>query len=74
MIHNVARIRKVRTKRVSSYDVTGRNQDAWIIGSGETRVLADIKGPGVITHIWMTQRNHYREVLLQRGPVENHVG
>lgn len=65
MIHNVARIRKVRTKRVSSYDVTGRNQDAWIIGSGETRVLADIKGPGVITHIWMTQRNHYREVLLK---------
>jgi len=25
-----------------------------IIGAGETRVLADIEGPGAITHIWMT--------------------
>jgi hypothetical protein len=65
MVYNVARLRKVRTKRISSYDVTGRNQDAWIIDSGETKVLADIKGPGVITHIWMTQRDHYREVLLK---------
>jgi hypothetical protein len=28
-------------------------------------VLADIKGPGAITHIWMTQRDHYRECLLK---------
>ncbi len=65
MINNMARIRKARTQRRSSYDVTGRNQDAWIIGSGETKVLADIKGPGMITHIWMTQRQHYREALLK---------
>jgi len=65
MICNVARIRKVRTKRISSFDVTGRNQDAWIIGSGETKALTDIEGPGMITHIWMTQRNNYREVLLK---------
>ena len=65
MINNVARLRKARTKRVSSYDVTGRNQDAWVMDSGETKVLADIKGPGMITHIWMTQRNHYREVMLK---------
>jgi hypothetical protein len=65
MIDNIARLRKVKTKRTSSYDVTGRNQDAWNINSGETKVLADIKGPGIITHIWMTQRNHYREVLLK---------
>jgi hypothetical protein len=32
---------------------------------GETRVLADIAGPGIITHIWMTQFNHYRECLLK---------
>jgi hypothetical protein len=28
-------------------------------------VLADIRGPAAITHIWMTQRNHYRECLLR---------
>jgi hypothetical protein len=37
----------------------------WTIGPGETRVLADIKGPGQITHIWMTQGNHYRECLIR---------
>jgi hypothetical protein len=28
-------------------------------------VLADIEGPGCITHIWMTQQRHYRECLLR---------
>ena len=33
--------------------------------AGESRILADINGPGAITHIWMTQANHYRECLLK---------
>ena len=65
MIRNLAVIGKARTKRFSSYDVTGRNSDAWRIAPGETRVLADIQGPGMITHIWMTQPLHYREALLK---------
>jgi hypothetical protein len=40
---------------VSSWDQRGRNQDNWTIGPGETRVLADLEGPGQLTHIWMTQ-------------------
>lgn len=44
-----------RSARVSSWDQRGRNQDYWTIGPGETRVLADLQGPGQITHIWMTQ-------------------
>jgi len=36
-----------------------------MLEAGETKVLADIKGPGCITHIWMTQRHHYRECLLR---------
>jgi hypothetical protein len=51
----IARVRDARTARVSSWDHGGRNQDNWIIGPGETRVLADLEGPGCITHIWMTQ-------------------
>jgi hypothetical protein len=58
-------IRPARTGRFSSYDTSGRNADAWRLQPGETRVLADIKGPGSITHIWMTQGNHYRECLLR---------
>ena len=52
---DLARIRDARSGRVSSWDQRGRNQDYWIIGPGETRVIADLDGPGAITHIWMTQ-------------------
>ena len=62
---DLARMRKVKTGRFSSWNTTGANHDAWKIPAGESRVLADIKGPGVITHIWMTQRDHYRECLLK---------
>lgn len=62
---DLSAISTARTGRASSWDVTGRNSDAWTIPAGETQVLADIKGPGFITHIWMTQRNHYRDCLLK---------
>ncbi len=64
-LKRLAMIMPGRTGRASSWDVTGRNDDAWIIEPGETRVLADIDGPGTITHLWMTQRCHYRECLLR---------
>jgi len=62
---DVARIRNRRTGRFSSWDTTGRNTDYWLLAPGETRVLADIQGPGSITHLWMTQSKHYRECLLK---------
>jgi hypothetical protein len=65
MLEALTRISNARTRRVSSWDQTGRNSDAWNIPAGKTRVLADVQGPGRITHIWMTQRNHYRECLLR---------
>jgi len=65
MLRQLTKIKKAKTGRFSSWDKTGRNSDAWTIKPGETRVLADIKGPGCITHIWMTQWNHYRECLLK---------
>ena len=65
MLHELARIRNRRTLRVSSWDKGGRNADAWSIEPGEARVLAEIEGPAQITHVWMTQRNHYRECLLR---------
>ena len=65
MLNELARLKDVKTGRVSSWDTEGRNNDAWTIKPGETKVLADIKGPGCITHIWMTQRKNYRECLIK---------
>jgi len=62
---NLAQIKDAKTGRCSSYDRTGRNHDCWTIEAGKSKVLADIRGPGIITHIWMTQGKHYRECLLK---------
>jgi hypothetical protein len=65
-------LRKNSTRhRVSSYDRTGGNADYLRISAGEERVLADIEGPGIVNHLWMTMRNHgnegfyYRKILLK---------
>ena len=62
-------VKKAKTKRISSWDKTGRNKDCLFIPKGETRVIADIEGPGKITHIWMTQGSEdsdfLRKILLK---------
>ena len=63
MLGDLTRARRARTARASSFDQTGRNRDNWIIMPGEERTLADIEGPGFITHIWMTQ-----SCRIQPGP------
>lgn len=55
--------------RVSSFDTSGGNADAWVIQPGETKTLADISGPGVISHIWFTIASpdplYLRKLLLR---------
>ena len=66
MLSELTRIRRHRrTGRFSTWDPNGRNDDYWFLQPGETRVLADITGPAQITHIWMTQGEHYRECLIK---------
>jgi len=55
LLRGLERPRNVVTKRESSWSRAKKNDDYWVIEPGEKRVLADIKGPGRITHIWMTQ-------------------
>jgi len=43
-----------RSRRISSYDRTGGNADSIRIEPGTTVVLAEIKGPAAIHHIWTT--------------------
>jgi len=48
-------IRDARSRRVSSTaDHDPSNRDNVWVQPGETRVLAEIRGPGVIRHIWLT--------------------
>jgi hypothetical protein len=65
MLSNLTHIRSRKTGRSSSWDMTGRNADRWVVPARSSVVLADIAGPAQITHIWMTQLNHYRECLLK---------
>lgn len=60
------------TQRASSFDPdwdAGGNADARPIQPGETLVLADLEGPGLITHIWITiaaQDPQYSRLLALR--------
>jgi hypothetical protein len=45
----------IKSKRVSSYDRSGGNGDnVYMIKPGESRTIFDVKGAGVITHMWFT--------------------
>ncbi len=67
LLDSLTQIQRAKTYRTSSFDTAGRNNDAWTIEAGETRVLADIEGPGAITHIWMTQTGttSFRDVVIK---------
>ena len=55
-LSNIMMQKKSLRKRISSYDVTGGNDDSIIIKSKEKKVIANIEGAGIINHIWMTHR------------------
>jgi len=81
MLAGLTRARDARSARVSSWSQDGRNQDAWTIQAGQTVAIADLEGPGCITHLWLTQAcprtfadrsdrslhdpDYYRKVLLK---------
>ena len=57
---SLTRPQNFKAARVSSWDKTGANRDNIELAAGERRVIADIEGPGVISHIWFT--------ILSGGP------
>jgi hypothetical protein len=65
----LARIRNVETRRISSYDRTGGNDDRLHIAAGTTVTIADITGAGMINHIWCTmvcdQADFLRRVVIR---------
>ena len=55
-LYSLAKIQQgMKSKRISSYDRSGGNNDRLEhIKQGEKRVLFDVKGAGMINHIWIT--------------------
>jgi len=68
-LSDLPRLKDCRRRRASSWDRTGGNADYLRISRGATAVLADIKGAGCVTHIWVTiacEDKHYlRKILLR---------
>jgi hypothetical protein len=55
--------------QISSYDTSGGNSDFIAIQPGATATLANVEGPGVIVHIWVTiaspDKYFLRRILLR---------
>lgn len=55
--------------QVSSYDTSGGNRDRHEVAPGDSVVLLDVEGPGVIRRIWITvasrDPHHYRRLALR---------
>lgn len=64
---NLVNLRKCKSKRISSFDRSGGNNDAIRINEGETAVLADISGAGIIRHIWVTY--HSEDKMFGRNAI-----
>lgn len=54
MLDNLFQPHNYETKRISSYDTMGGNNDRISIQAGATATIAEIEGAGIIKHIWIT--------------------
>lgn len=54
MLGDIYNFKDCKTRRISSYDKSGANQDFIKLQAGETRTIAEIQGAGIIKHIWIT--------------------
>lgn len=63
------RLRNCTTRRISSYDRTGGNDDRLHVLPGQTVTIAEIGGAGCINHIWCTpacdEADFHRKIVLR---------
>ena len=59
---DLARLRDVTSRRLSSWDRRGGNLDCVTIAPGVTHVLGEIAGAGCVRHVWMTMMSLPDEV------------
>ena len=64
-----ASLRNYKTRRSSSWDRTGGNNDSVPVEPGATATLLDITGAGVVTHLWFTidssDKMHLKNLVLR---------
>ncbi|MBV8865011.1 MAG: DUF2961 domain-containing protein [Acidobacteriaceae bacterium] len=64
-----ARLPNHQTRKQSSFDRTGGNQDFWHIAPGQDLDVFQSEGPGIITHLWFTinsrSPHHLKELVLR---------
>ncbi|MCB0600147.1 MAG: DUF2961 domain-containing protein [Saprospiraceae bacterium] len=55
--------------QISSYDTTGGNNDRWSLAAGDTAIIADVSGPGLINRMWFTfdsrDPDYLRHIILR---------
>ena len=65
----MARLRNYKTRRSSSWDRTGGNDDAVPVDPGKAATLLDVSGAGVVTHLWFTINSpdpmHLKNLVLR---------
>jgi hypothetical protein len=64
-----AKLRNYKSRRSSSWDRTGGNDDWVRVEPGASATLLDVTGAGVVTHIWFTinseDRYHLKNLVLR---------
>ncbi len=60
---NLYQARSGRSRRASSWDRTGRNNDYLTVAPGATATIADISGAGCIRHMWITIAHEEKDFL-----------
>jgi hypothetical protein len=65
----LARLHSYKTRRSSSWDRTGGNNDAVPVEAGKTATLLDVADAGVVTHLWFTINSqdpmHLKNLVLR---------
>ncbi len=68
-LSQLPRLRDTSSRRISSWDRTGGNDDRLHLQPGETARLAEIGEPGIVRHVWATvacrDRHYLRKLVLR---------
>ncbi len=67
LLDNLAQLKNYQSKRISSFDRSGKNADRLVIQPGEAAEIARIDGAGIIKHIWITISS--KDPMLRRNAV-----
>jgi Protein of unknown function (DUF2961) len=64
-----AKLRSYKARRSSSWDRSGGNADSVPVEVGQTATILDVKGTGVVTHLWFTiasgDHHHLKNLVLR---------